>query len=309
MTRGRQWEGLEDLLSRALSEAFLGSLQFLSQRASGQQLGQRVRDLQEQVRGMEESSRDLRERLSTEAALLRESQGEKAGLELEASRLTAEVHAKESELQALTEAKAVVARDRDDAADRFREKISSLSQTGERQLQELQASVAHARALESMVLSFAGDQRAHRETVGQWLEEHTVARGWALLLVRQAADGTLHGAEDVRGVLSAAGEAIRTASALEIQTYYAPGSSSAGVQGRGAPSDDDGDDDGGDGDGTVRKRREHWTRIRRDGDRATVLVVPNKCINMASRHDNACYLFVKPAEDSSTRFEESERAI
>ena len=138
------------------------------------------------------------------------------------------------------------------------------------------------------MLGFAGDQRAHRETVTQWLVEFATSMGLVLLQVTQAVDGTLRGAADVRGVLSAAGEAIRTANALEIQTYYSPGSASVGLPDsssrRGAGEEEGGGGDGGDdgGEVSIRRRRESWARIRRDGDRATVLVVPNKCINMTS---------------------------
>jgi hypothetical protein len=298
----QQWTGLEDVLSKAVGDAILGCVRYLASHTSALKLTNQLAESKALVADFDTMHRGLTEQLATESALLREEQGTRAALEVTVTSLTAECEIKDRALSTAVDVKASLVRDRDDAFDRFREKISLLEAANHQRLAELQSSTAHAKGLEMMVGGFAGDQRAHKDTAGQWLQEFTEGRKVVVLTVAQATDGTLSGAEDVRGVLSAAGEALRTASTIEIQTYYTPSGDAAAEPHTGV----DGSVEEHDRTVSLRRHREQWARLRQDGDRATVLVVPNRCITSTSRHDNACYLFIKPAEDKSTRFSKSE---
>jgi len=138
-----------------------------------------------------------------------------------------------------------------------------------------------------MVDGYSFDPRCHKDTVTQWLDEFVSMKGSLMLQVAQAADGSLSGASELHGVISAAGEALRTGEAVEIVTTFSPQALASFTE--------EGEVEG----GASADRRKKWLGLRAaagsGNDRAVVLVVPNRCITLSQQHDNAAYVIVRAA--------------
>lgn len=142
-------------------------------------------------------------------------------------------------------------------------------------------------ALVSLVQEFSFDHAGHNETVPAWLHKYAGARDCVMVMITQAEDGTLFCGgviEEIRGVTGAAGEALRTGSSVVIHSSVVANSS------------------------LLRR----WPSVWREAEGpisaagrlvpCSILCVPNKCINLDTKCDHACYVFIRPAATRADSF-------
>ena len=115
-----------------------------------------------------------------------------------------------------------------------------------------------------------GTNSAHvRSGAYEWLEDIATERNLVLYSLEQTATGALSGGSGVRGVMTAAGEALRTHQPIEIYSAIYPLHSRSPPQGS-TPAEG-----------------------------AKILVIPNRCLQAHAPNKVAVYVFVRPAINKS----------
>ena len=290
----RPWSGLEDVLLKGLGENIHAVLKSLRRKEKASMLAREKELHRSKHNGAMATVSQLEEQLGHESALKREYEATNDALQTRLEGAQQEIERYEMTVSEHLDTRKELESDRDAQYERFHEKIALSEAASLLHKEAHEKASLHGSQLQQLIESFSYDQRCHRETVVHWLDEFAAANNALVITVMQHADGTLAGGEDVRGSLSAAGEALRTGITQEILTYYSPGSGTT-------------IDDGGSA-GAV-KRRQTWIGMRLDGDRACVLVVPNRCIDLHTKHENACYLVIKAAKDKTDHFDDCTKSL
>jgi hypothetical protein len=222
------WEGLKDILRNALSTAIYQCTARITA------LGERD-DLS---RALQRSHAILQDQAHLEpdvANLL----GIKADLEEQRSTLQAEVASlrtkmeqiladRKSKLGALEGEIATLKTQSASVAERSRRELSGMEATlaSEREAQRV-LSASKQKILE-LVSSYSYDHRCEHDSILLWLREVAETAQVTLQLVGQAEGGALSGAEGIRGIASAVGEAVRSGLTVEYTTTVVGSASAAG---------------------------------------------------------------------------------
>eukprot|EP01032_Pedospumella_encystans_P017698 gene17698-20160_t len=331
------WHGLEDILRNALSASmFQCTVRIASQEriaALQKSLNKATTRLQDQehlepdvanLLAIKADLEDQRDALQTDVATL---QGKMEDILID----------KKSKLLALeSEIETIKARS-DGTSKELSEKVDSL----ERALSEEHASLeqldASKKQLLELVSSFSFDQRCEQETILFWLKDVAENTESSLHLIAQDEGGVLRGAEGIRGIMSAVGEAVRTGLTVEF-TSALQSSDSHSVSNEEKASSAPrktfvaaaptalrfSRSDGSSSDYTqtfkfdsttqpprVSKRPALQQRTRPVSENAhiAVLCVPNRCVAATSTNEQACFVFVKSVSSAEEKFSAEEKDL
>ena len=290
----RPWSGLEDVLLKGLGENIFAVLKSLRRKEKVAVVTRECNQYHSKYIEASTTISQLEEQLDHEIALKKEIEAVSDSLQTRLESAQHDIANWERTVSEHIEARKEIESERDAQYERLHEKLALTEASSHLYKEAHEKASMHGSKLQQLVESFSYDQRCHRETVIQWLDEFAANNNLLVVTVMQHADGTLSGGEDVRGSLSAAGEALRTGVAQEILTYYSPSSDTTVDNDQSA---------------NAAKRRQAWISMRLDGDRACVLVVPNRCIDLHTKHDNACYLVIKAAKDKMDHFDDGIKTL
>ncbi len=299
----RPWAGVADVLSNALSACIAASMERMTRVRITSRLQLHLQQEQEKLVLMRTAHDRLSTALEQETALKNEYAAQAASLEdskAYAERILKEKH---QEAQQHTEQLQALTASREVQAELQLQQIRAVEKASREMQRELEAQTMHAAQLSTLCDSFAFDPRCHKQSVQQWLEEFVDSRGCMLLLVAQADDGSLTGAREIHGVISAAAEALRTQRSVQFSSTFVPHAPIPAALGTTDPHLQDANE------ASALTLRQRWLAMRKSGDRASVLCVPNKCISLHAAHDNACYVFIRGARDANDRFTDSDETL
>jgi hypothetical protein len=222
------WEGLEDILRNALSTAIYQCTARITASSERDDLS----------RALHRSNAILQDQAHLEpdvANLL----GIKADLEEQRTTLQAEVVSlrtkmeqiladRKSKLGALEGEIATLKTQSASATERSRRELSAMEATlaSEREAQRVLG--ASKQKILELVSSFSYDHRCEHDSILLWLREVAETAQVTLQLVGQTEGGALSGAEGIRGIASAVGEAVRSGLTVEYTTTVANSTSAVG---------------------------------------------------------------------------------
>ena len=179
---------------------------------------------------------------------------------------------KQTELTLLQAEKTQDAQTAENRADRLRDQILVLENDLFTSRHLLADSTQRVSQLVNLVGSFTADPRWREGSAAQWLRELADSKDLMVLTVAQTVKGTLLGGGGIRGIMAAAGEALRTSQPMQIFSNLAPLT-----------------------DVLNNRPSASATATRLLG--ASVLCVPNRCISAYQAIDTAVFVFYRPAAD------------
>lgn len=339
------WHGLEDILRNALSSSIHQATTRIAAAEEIDALNRSLSKASARLQEQEHLEPDVANLLSIKRDLEDQRdalQTDVAGLKSTIDEILSE---KKSKLLSLEgEIDALKARS-DDTSAEFVEKIDALEQALMQEKDSAQQLDASKKQLLELVSSFSFDQRCEQETILFWLKDVAETTESSLHLVAQDEGGVLRGAEGIRGIMSAVGEAVRTGLTVEFTSALQSDSTRdrAGVaEEKSAPrktllaqaptalrfSRSDGRSTDytqtfkfdpstipsrttatSTGKRAVSARAQEKGSHPEESGHVAVLCVPNRCAGAASTNEQACFVFVKSVNHADEKFSAEEKDL
>jgi len=299
----RPWSGMADVLGSALVACVSASVDRMANAASMASMNFSLEQDQELLKQSRLERDRLQISLAQEMALKVEYAAKSASLDDTKALVERMSKEKQQQVQAHADNIHSIVTAHDTQAELHVSQVRTIEQASRALQKELEQQSTHAKQLSILCDSFAFDPRCHKQSVQQWLEEFIDTQGCMILQVSQAEDGSLSGSREVHGIIGAAAESLRTQSSVQISTTYSPQAPTSAAIGSVDASQQEAKDS------ATLLFRQRWLAIRKNGDRASVLCIPNKCISLHAAHDNAVYIFLRGAKDQNDRFTEMEETL
>ncbi len=260
------WSGLEDILVGSLNAALINCM---TKFAYSDLIDQLRKESNHAIQILDQNKREnikLLEQKSTNELTLSKFEHEIMGL-TETLKLNEEMHR--------------------NVTSSLNERIATLEVDLAEAIKQNAMQVSCRHDLTALVMSYSFDHRSHHDAVYQWLTDFASSRNTKVYSVAQEEGGTLaaNSASIIRGIVAAAGEALRTNNLVEIFTNYA------------------GNND----------TNNKFMLSSNATCNVVALIVPNRFASpqsqSQSRHDHACFVFTRSCKDKNDGFTTYDKEI
>lgn len=260
------WSGLEDILVGSINSALVNCITKFA-----------YNDMIDQLRKESNNMIQLIDQNKRENIKLLE---QKSSSDLTLSKF-------EHEIDALTETLKLNEEMHRNVSSSLNERIATLEVDLAEAVKQNSLHVSSRHDLTALVMSYSFDHRSHHDAVYQWLTDFASTRNTKVYTVAQEEGGTLaaNSASIIRGIVAAAGEALRTNNVVEIFTNYS-------------------------GSGDTSNKFMLSSNVTCN---VVALVVPNRFASpqsqSQSRHDHACFVFCRGCRDKNDGFNAYDKEI
>ena len=260
------WSGLEDILVGSINSALINCI---TKFAYSDMIDQLRKDSNSTVQILDQNKRENIKLLE-----------QKSTSDLTLSKF-------EHEIMALTETLKLNEEMHRNVTSSLNERIATLEIDLAEAVKQNSMHVSCRHDLTALVMSYSFDHRSHHDAVYQWLTDFASSRNTKVYTVTQEEGGTLaaNSASIIRGIVAAAGEALRTNNPVEIFTNYS-------------------------GSNDTNNKFMMSSNVTCN---VVALIVPNRFASpqsqSQSRHDHACFVFCRGCKDKNDGFTTYDKEI
>jgi hypothetical protein len=222
------WEGLEDILRNALSTAIYQCTARITASSERDDLSRALHRSNAILQDQAHLEPDVANLLGIKADLEEQRttlQAEVASLRTKMEQILAD---RKSKLGALESEIATLKTQSASATERSRRELSAMEATLASEREAQRELTASKQKILELVSSYSYDHRCEHDSILLWLREVAETAQVTLQLVGQTGGGALSGAEGIRGIASAVGEAVRSGLTVEYITTVANSTSAVG---------------------------------------------------------------------------------